>query len=100
MRRPSGDHIGFVPRFSTRRTGSPPSTGILNRPRVLPFRPPIAIHFPSGDHAAAPRTSRSSASGLTPVPSTPITYNGVALLAGGETDLASVRRHGSVSPDR
>src|SRR5262245_46017458 len=66
---PSGDHTGARAAPVVRRTGAPPSTGILNRPSALPSLPAAAIHFPSGDQDTAPRTSTVTAKGRTGEPS-------------------------------
>ena len=45
-----------TPRLVTRRTGSPPSTGILNRPGAAAIGCRLTTtHRPSGDHDAPPR---------------------------------------------
>src|SRR5439155_10768901 len=49
--------------------GGPPSIGILNRPGPLASSPPVTIHLPSGDHAALPCTSTSSARDCCSAPS-------------------------------
>src|SRR5438876_9527686 len=59
IRLPSGDHTGFNVRPATRRTGAPPSAGILNNTGPAASSPPVTIHFPSGDQQAVPRTSRA-----------------------------------------
>src|SRR5690349_249746 len=62
MKLPSGDHTGSNETESTRRTGFPPAAGILKTWVASPSRAVMAIHFPSGDHDGAPRTSSESVS--------------------------------------
>src|SRR6185503_5997531 len=71
MNFPSGDHTGLDETESTRRTGAPPSAGIMKRraPCLSPSSAATASHFPSGDHDAALCTSSDSARGFAPLAS-------------------------------
>src|SRR3954471_56550 len=68
MKSPLGDQTGLDDTESTSRTGGPPSSGTLKRRTAGPSFAPTAIHFPSGDHDTAPRTSRATATVRTLVP--------------------------------
>src|SRR5271169_5304328 len=51
---PSGEHTGATAVPATRRTGEPPSSGILNSPGPLASEPPVRIHFLSDDQQFTP----------------------------------------------
>src|SRR5690349_21470549 len=72
---PLGDHTGFADTESIRRTGAPPSAGTLYTRVLAPSFAATVIHWPSGDHDAAPRTSSDSATAVAVRPSDEIHVN-------------------------
>src|SRR5208282_1329459 len=69
IRLPSGDQTGLSACPATKRTGDPPSNGILKSPGPVASLPPVTIHFASGDQQLVPWTSIPSAMGWSSAPS-------------------------------